>query len=170
MAKVVITADIHGIYSVWEKFTKMIGPGDILVVAGDLYDTRYGNSSVKDFSPEKIREEAERLSVNFAYVYGNCDNESFYPGFSYFAEFKYKNKNILVHHGHISGFDTSDFSIVIQGHTHVKRLEKASGKLFINPGSPVLPRDNVESFAIIENNEARLIDFYTNDTLKSVSF
>ena len=52
-----ITADIHGRYSIWQKITQRLTPEDILIIAGDLFGTRYPEWSLPDYQPENIRAE-----------------------------------------------------------------------------------------------------------------
>jgi len=45
MPKLIVTADIHGSYSSWLTIKALLGSNDKLVIAGDLFDTKYGNFS-----------------------------------------------------------------------------------------------------------------------------
>ena len=52
MNKLIVTADVHGSFGSWLTLKQLMKPGDKLVIAGDLFDTRYGNYSNPDFQPE----------------------------------------------------------------------------------------------------------------------
>ena len=67
MAELIITADLHGSYTSWLTLKTLLAPGDGLVIAGDLFDTRYGDFSDPDFQPDAIKEE-----LIFPMVTGPC--------------------------------------------------------------------------------------------------
>jgi putative phosphoesterase len=167
MSKLLIVADIHGHYSIWQKVTQLLGPKDTLAVAGDLFDTRYGNYKNRDFMPEQIKEEFIDLNIPKYYVYGNCDDEWFFPGQEYFIKFDFNGKKILLRHGHIKEPLHSDIDIIIEGHSHIKQLEIKGKKIFLNPGSVAIPRDEIASYAIWEGNKIGLLDMENNRQLKS---
>ena len=61
MPKLIVTADIHGSYSSWLTTKTLLNSNDKLVIAGDLFDTKYGSFSNADFQPELIKKE---LKIN----------------------------------------------------------------------------------------------------------
>lgn len=161
MSRLLITGDIHGSYQTWQRFRELITPEDTLVIAGDLFDTRYGRRGNYDFQPEMIRTEFLDLPNPGYIVYGNCDEQAFFPQQCDSCSFQFNGKTILLHHGHVKNDIGDDIDVVIQGHTHIGRLEKAGDTIFLNPGSMAFPRDGAASYAQIDSAEIRLIHFET---------
>ncbi|MBU0993063.1 MAG: YfcE family phosphodiesterase [Proteobacteria bacterium] len=158
MARLIITADIHGFYSAWQKIVNVLNSDDSLVVAGDFFDTRYGKHSEPDYLPEIIRKEFTHLNIPKYYVYGNCDQPAFFPGYDFWETFLFQGKKILLTHGHYHLPENNGYDIRIQGHTHAGLIQQKSDGIFINPGSISLPRDNFKSYAVIEGHHIRLVD------------
>ena len=170
MEKLIVTADIHGQYSIWKKFYTILKPTDTLIVAGDLFDTKYGNLKNTDFQPQLIRDEFKNLPNTKYYVYGNCDNKSFYPDHDIMLKFSYFGKRFLLGHGHFIFPDISNVEIVIEGHSHVKKLEKKGGVIFLNPGSASFPRDKIPSYAEITSKEIVIKNFLTGIVIEGLEF
>ncbi len=191
MKRLVVTADLHGSYSTWLTLKDMLTPEDALVVAGDLFGTRYPGYGHYDYQPERILEELKDFSNPLYFVYGNCDLSSFSPGYQDSMTFDFMDWKIFLHHGDIytkqlpSNILSSDINLVIQGHTHVFALEniiKQNSETIIeqfpnykkyitllNPGSLSAPRTSFYTYSIISNNRIDIIDIKTGNSLKSVS-
>ncbi|WP_300672947.1 YfcE family phosphodiesterase [Desulfoluna sp.] len=152
----IITADIHGHLPTWRLIKAQLKPGDGLAVAGDLFDTVYGRAH-PEFDPFTIREEFQALANPTWYVCGNCDQPDFYSGELSLA-FSWEEKTLLLAHGHSHLPDLTDYDIVIQGHTHVSQLDTLMGKVFLNPGSPVIPRGGHQGFARLSDNRLELVE------------
>lgn len=169
MAKLIITADIHGSLSAWSTIKGLLGPSDTLAVAGDLFDTVYGSSSDIDYQPDTIRREFLSLACETHYVYGNCDKKEFLAGFETFDTFIFEGRSILLNHGHKNLPDLTEYHIVIQGHSHIPQLETLMGKVFLNPGSPSLPRVSFASYAVIEDDTIKIMEFPDHTVLKEMN-
>jgi len=170
MEKLIVTADIHGSYTSWLTMKHILDPSDKLAVAGDLFDTKYGNLSDIDFRPDSIKKELKTFKHDFYYVYGNCDTTAFFPGFDTKKEFHLFNKKILLFHGHRTSNISDDIDIVIQGHTHLCHLEKKGNIIFMNPGSITCPRNGRYTYGLIENTSASLIELKTGNKLITIKF
>jgi len=168
MTKLIVTADIHGSYTSWRTIKKLLNPDDTLLIAGDLFDTKYGNPSHVDFQPESIKKELIRLKQHFYYVYGNCDMTSFFPGFGSTLTLTIFNKKIFLTHGHRPFTPSTDIDIIIQGHTHLCFLERKGQQIFINPGSLTCPRNGMKTYGVIENTSASLKEIKTGNTLITI--
>mmetsp|Transcript_13415 Transcript_13415/g.6569 ORF Transcript_13415/g.6569 Transcript_13415/m.6569 type:complete len:163 (+) Transcript_13415:53-541(+) len=124
VSKLIITADIHGAYSAWNKIKFLLRDDDTLAVAGDLFGTRFIRYfGEQDYYPEKIKKEFIGLSNRKYYVYGNCDHEEFFPCQEHFVRFEFNEIAIFLQHGHIKS-EIPNVDILIGGHTHTRRLEK----------------------------------------------
>ncbi len=164
MSKLVITADVHGSIDTWNKITTLLNDEDTLAIAGDLFDTVYGNYGTTDFQPEVIKKEFIKLPCTKYYVYGNCDSEKFFVEQKRQLSFKFDNLTFFLNHGHYHLPDLIDYDVIIEGHSHVAKLNSVMGKVFLNPGSPVLPRENGPTYAILEDNTIRIINIDNNQT------
>ncbi|WP_248509206.1 metallophosphoesterase [Sporosarcina sp. NCCP-2222] len=101
-------------------------------------------------------------------VKGNCDRERQFPDQ---VVQRVGNKQILVVHGHQHDCNRSllplyyealeqKADIVLFGHTHLYGAEMKDDILFLNPGSPVLPRRGKEpTYAIIEWEQDATVSF-----------
>lgn len=158
--QLIITADIHGHLPTWRLIKARLKPGDGLAVAGDLFDTVYGKSH-PEFDPVTIRDEFIALAGPTWYVCGNCDHPDFFSG-AYTRDFTWEERSFLMAHGHRPLPDLTDADIVIQGHTHVPRLGTLMGKVFLNPGSPVMPRSGNECFARLSGDLLELVELHSN--------
>jgi len=166
--KFLVTADIHGSLSTWLTIRALMAPRDVLVIAGDLFDTRYGHFSHPDFDPEAIRQDLSGIRHKFYYVYGNCDVPAFFPGYDHSLLFTAENKKIFLHHGHHRGRISSDTDIIIQGHTHVWSLEEQQGKIFLNPGSITRPKKGAATYGIIDDRSVCIMDLQTGSPIASL--
>ncbi|WP_457553331.1 YfcE family phosphodiesterase [Desulfobacula sp.] len=168
MKQIIVTADIHGSYNSWLTMKNLLEPLDALAIAGDLFDTKYGDFTKIDFQPESIKKELHTFNHPFYYVYGNCDTPSFFPGFDMQMEFSAFQKNIFLSHGHRSFTCSKNIDIIIQGHTHICFLKKKDGQVFMNPGSITCPRNGLSTYGVIKANCASLIELKTGNKLISV--
>jgi len=146
-----------------------MGPKDSLVIAGDLFDTRYGNYS-RDFQPEFIKKEMQAMAQKYYYVYGNCDVPSFFPGHGSTLEFTSFEKKIFLIHGHTSQIAPDNTDIIIQGHTHLWSLENKDNQIFLNPGSLSIPRNQFYTYGIIDKYQVSVIDLKTEKPLSVLDF
>jgi len=173
--KALITADIHGLYSVWQKVTRLLNKDDILIIAGDFYDTKYGDRLNPDFQPEKIIAEFDNLINEKYFVYGNCDLPSSYPHQNRHLSFEMFGKSIFLTHGDELSSQPEIIAIekkpdiYIYGHTHVFALRKYQEMLIINPGSLSKPKTANYTYATItlENKTLKtsIIDLHKDEEL-----
>lgn len=170
MKRLFITADVHGDFSSWLTIKALTRADDGLVIAGDLFDTRYGNYFHPDFRPEDIRGDISSMEPRLYYVYGNCDVPSFFPGHDLFLEFQSLGKKIFLHHGHARPALPLDSEIIIQGHTHYPKLQKTNGRIFFNPGSLTSPRNHVPTYGIMDTDGIRILELKTGRATASIDF
>ncbi|MBF0209412.1 MAG: metallophosphoesterase family protein [Desulfamplus sp.] len=188
--RLIVTADVHGSYSTWLTIKELLKPDDSIAVAGDLFGTRYPRYGYDDYQPNQILEELSKFSHPFYFVYGNCDRDSFSPGYLDTLKFSFMDWKIFLHHGdrYLRQIPpdvlSSDVNLVIQGHTHVFALEEkicltssseshnqnGDGKKIIslNPGSLSDPRTPFYTYAVVESKKIDIIDIKTAISLKSI--
>ncbi|MDO5650373.1 MAG: metallophosphoesterase family protein, partial [Gallicola sp.] len=78
-------------------------------------------------------------------------------------------------HGHKESENTRFFkalelgaNVIVTGHTHIKVLENKDGMVFLNPGSPSLPKDGIRSVAKYEGGEFSLIDVESEEVISKL--
>jgi putative phosphoesterase len=158
MPRVIIIADIHGFYPAWQAIAAILRPEDTLAVAGDFFDTRYGDQADNTYQPELIRDAFNHLSIPKYYVYGNCDEPAFCPGHDYGETFTFEGKKIFLTHGHFCSCPEEEAAdIRIEGHTHKALIKRREKSILLNPGSIPLPRNGFRGYAVIENQKIRLV-------------
>ena len=165
MGKLIVTADIHGSKNAWLTITQKLTQNDCLAIAGDLFDTVYGSAGDRDFNPGYIKQGLESLPCPLHYVYGNCDQKDYVPGFDTQTSFQFDGLSYILNHGHLRLPDLTGYDVVIEGHSHVPRLESLMGKVFLNPGSPTYPRIDIETYATVENRIISILSFKTHRVL-----
>ena len=166
MTRLIVTADVHGSFSTWLCVKELMDENDFLAMAGDLFDTKFGNRADADFQPESIRDDLAPLAHRIFYVYGNCDTESFLPGYNRHLEFHMFDRNFLLCHGHGSLPKTRNFpDVVISGHTHQAKLEKINGVVHMNPGSLKKPRNRMYTYGIIQEKIAKIVDIKSGEVI-----
>lgn len=168
MSRLIVTADIHGSFSTWLLLKELMAEDDYLAIAGDLFDTMFGNRLDTDFRPESIREDLASVRDRLLYVYGNCDTESFLPGYDQHLEFHMFDRNFLLCHGHRFFSDTAaEPDVIISGHTHTAKLERNNGKIHMNPGSLKKPKNRIYTYGVIDGETAKIVDIKSKDVLFS---
>lgn len=166
MARLIVTADVHGSFSTWLTVKELMSENDFLAIAGDLFDTKFGNRLDADFQPESIREDLATRLHRILYVYGNCDTENFFPGYNRHLELNMFGRNLLMCHGDRPPPETgTPHDIVITGHTHRAKLEKVNGVLHMNPGSLKKPKNRMYTYGIIEEKTAKILDIKSAQVL-----
>lgn len=153
---VLITGDLHGSLPAFRAIIERSADEGAhhLIIAGDLCpgdDPRFSHLLGEAPKPFLVR--------------GNCDSTYAFSqaGIIYpprILQLSYEGRTILLTHGDLS-FDPLHFGlargdIVISGHTHVPLLEfDGSGILYINGGSPALPRSRWgETYARVREGTA----------------
>ncbi|MBS4222609.1 metallophosphoesterase [Lederbergia citrea] len=154
--KLLIVSDSHGNRSALENLkVKYEGMVDAMIHCGD--------SELKADDP----------ALNgFAVVGGNCDLDSRLPEE---LVLKIKESTIFIAHGHLLQIKSSLMNIsyrakelgadcVFFGHSHLLGAEMIDGKLFLNPGSILLPRGgNEKTYAIVNKKDSVFNVHFYND-------
>lgn len=169
MQKLLITADIHGNYNAWLTINALLDKDDALAVAGDLFDTRYGNWSSPAFAPDTIKSDLKSFSHPFFYVYGNCDVPSFFPGYESGMQFSFSKKQIHMVHNYFPSLVDDTVDIVIHGHTHLASLEQKENTILLNPGSITSPRNGLYTYAVMQGNTVSLVELNPCRILSQIS-
>lgn len=148
--KILITSDTHSMYNKISDLILEREDIDLLIHAGDgVDDCKYINYET---------------GIKYYVVKGNNDYFSDQP---YEKVIQLLGHKILLSHGHKENIDVSinqlfqkaldyDCDIVIFGHIHRYVNIERNGILFLNPGSPILPRDGQSSCIIMVLEEDKI--------------
>ncbi len=167
--KYLIASDIHGSsYYTKELFKKVDELKiDKVFLLGDILYHGPRNPLPKEYNPEEVFTLINKYTKKVVLIKGNCDSEVdqmvLENNFVEVGLIEENNKNIFLHHGHkeLKSLNENDF--VIQGHTHINKLEIIDNITYLNPGSIALPKGGcANSFIIIENNKITCYDFSMN--------
>jgi uncharacterized protein len=160
--RAVVSGDFQGQWTGWQRFKSLILPEDVLIFTGDLFDTKYGDRQDQDFQPEALRSDFLDLPQAKHFVYGNCDQEFFLPGYPLFENFMFNGKQIFLTHGNTALYQPSNIlrekkiDLYISGHTHVPELRKQGNTVLLNPGSLAKPRALKLTYALLESTSGGL--------------
>lgn len=184
--KVGIISDTHGDGGAWEQALATCFQGvDLIIHAGDVLYHGPGNPIISRYAPKNLVELLHRSPVPLLVARGNCDAEVDVTvlklAFSEQVVFQMGGYRIIAQHGHrlqageaatLAAYHRAD--LWISGHTHVPELVARGGIIFVNPGSPSLPRTGPmgrkKTVAVADEHSVRLLDLSTGEILKEITW
>lgn len=177
-----VISDTHGNVTAFRKALDLFSGVDMIVHAGDVlyHPPRLGCGEGYDI-PAFV-ETLNGLSIPIVIAQGNCDAQVYeelleIPVQSPYAYVSRENLSIVVSHGHLLAREKmieqgkryrADY--FISGHTHVPVLEDVGGLVLMNPGSPAIPKFEIDArpvptVGLITDSGARIIDLETGAVL-----
>ena len=184
-----VISDTHGGLKCWQDITKGIFSGtDLIIHAGDIFYHGIRNPQPDGYDTITLAQEINDFQIPLIICKGNCDSEVDQlvvdlPIQSPYIFCQFDELKILVHHGHLLTDKevlrlTSrwDIGICITGHTHIPCLERQKNVIFLNPGSPALPKgDGIPTVALIETQameekvaKITIIDYQHDKVVKNL--
>lgn len=176
--KIGVIADTHGDVLAFEKTMDILKDTVRILHAGDILYHGPFNPILPTYNPLELAKMLNRLKVPIIFAKGNCDSEVDTLALDYPIESPYVyilagNLRILIQHGHSLSEDKlldlakkGKVNLVVSGHTHTYQLEEKEGVIFLNPGSPSLPKgDKAPSVATIDDEIIRIISLDDKKTL-----
>jgi uncharacterized protein len=182
--KIGLISDTHGDVEAFEKAFEILKDSDLLMHSGDLFYHGLFNPIKESYNPLELSKLIYKIKKPVIFSRGNCDSEVDQLALDFnildpVRIFYYKENIIYLHHGHKKKdeelIDLSKkfrFNIVVSGHTHIYRIEKKENIIFINPGSPSLPKGgNPPSIGEIDfdNNLVRIINIANSKEILSLN-
>lgn len=162
--KLLVISDIHGSLFYLQKMIEIFEKNSydkILILGDELYHGPR-NPLPKNYSPKEVAELLNRYKNKIIAVRGNCDSEVDqmvleYPIMSDYNLIFWNNKKIFMTHGHTYNINNplpmEEGDILIYGHFHIPMINTENKRIFLNPGSISLPKENSEnSFGVFEDN------------------
>lgn len=178
--KIGVISDTHGDLRAWQRALSLMSGAELIIHAGDVLYHGPRNPIPEGYDPAGLA-----LSLNqvgsLIIVRGNCDADVDQlvidvPIMSPYAFIFVEGLRIIVHHGveweQKSKEDLArryKANLLISGHTHRGSLDATHNAVFLNPGSPSLPKEPAPaSIALIENGTVKLVSL-SGEVLKQVS-
>ncbi|HBF36830.1 MAG TPA: phosphodiesterase [Firmicutes bacterium] len=179
-----VISDTHGSLTAWrEAYQRYFQNTDLIIHCGDVLYHGPRNPLPDVYDPKALAAEINAVNKPLVIVQGNCDAEVDqmvldYPLESPYAHVLTPEFRILAHHGHHWSPETtpakiSDFyQIIISGHTHVPELHRINQTIFLNPGSPALPKNEEQTptIALISPGEIKIINIKNGQTVHDLMF
>lgn len=177
--KITIMSDTHGSRTAFQKALEAAGACDLFLHAGDILYHGPRNPLPEGYDPAALAGAINALDRPFIAAAGNCDAPVdqlmlAVPVQAPYALVYLERQVILVTHGHITGEEELlslarkwGVSLVVTGHTHVKRLEKKNEVYVLNPGSCALPKDGSPSIVLLEDGRAQFINISSGEIIQS---
>lgn len=180
--KLLIASDIHGDLECAKKVIEALEREgcDKLVLLGDILYHGPRNDLPSGYAPKAVIDLLNGYRDRILAVRGNCDTEvdQMVLSFPILADYAYisvDGLSIFATHGHKFNLDSlpplATGDILLHGHTHVLAAEEfGNGNLYLNPGSPSIPKGgNPGTYIIYENRRFTIVDLAGNIVLvKSV--
>ena len=170
--KVLIISDIHGSNYYAKKILEIEKREipDKIILLGDLYYHGPRNNLTKEYNPMEVSKILNSLKDKIIAIRGNCDAQvdEMISEFTFQdnIETNINGKKIFLTHGHKYNIDklpNKDFDLMIYGHFHTGFIKETNGKIFANPGSISLPKNNTKnSYLILDNEKIILKDVEGN--------
>ena len=164
-----VISDTHGGLKSWQDISKgVFSEVDLVIHAGDVFYHGIKNPQPEGYDTLALARALNDFPLPILICKGNCDSEVDQlavdiPIQSPYLVCQFDKLRILVHHGHLLAEQEVerlvarwDCGIYICGHTHIPRLERRENVLFLNPGSPALPKgDGIPTVSLIETAEGK---------------
>ena len=162
--KLLIASDIHGDFAAASAIVeayKALG-ADRLVLLGDILYHGPRNDLPENYAPKKVIALLNSIKDELLCVRGNCDTEVDqmvldFPILADYAFIEADGMRMFVTHGHKFNMQCppplKKGDVLLHGHTHVATaIPFGDGNLYINPGSPSIPKENTPKGYILYEN------------------
>jgi putative phosphoesterase len=182
-----VVSDTHGSLESWVDLSQgMFSDTDLVIHAGDIFYHGIKNPQPRGYDTSALAQAINDFPRPLMICKGNCDSEVDQlvvdiPIQSPYLICHFDGLKILVHHGHLLTEEEVlrlasrwDFGICISGHTHIPRLERQENVLFLNPGSPALPKgEGIPTVGLIETEgpppKISILDYQKDSVLKTIT-
>lgn len=177
--KVMVISDIHGSSEALKKAVLAFETEkcDKLLILGDVLYHGPRNDLPEGHNPKECIDILNSLSDKIIGVKGNCDAEVDqmvlnFPIMSDYLFLELGDKTVFATHGQNleSQLESvaKNASVILSGHTHVTTFKKENGKIFANPGSISLPKEETKPGYIILDSAKLFLKINYRITLKTL--
>jgi uncharacterized protein len=162
--KLMIASDIHGSAFYCNEMIEAYKreKADKLLLLGDILYHGPRNDLPKEYAPKKVIEMLNNIKEELLCVRGNCDTEvdQMVLDFPIMAEYcilYLGNRMIFATHGHKFNPENMPLlkkgDILLNGHTHIPKFELVNERIYMNPGSVSIPKENSpHGYIILDEN------------------
>lgn len=180
--KIGVISDTHGNIAALDRALKIFEGVDVIVHAGDVlyHPPRLGCTEGYDI-PAFV-ERLNSLTIPVIIAQGNCDPQVYeellkMPVQSPYAFLDFGGVRVVANHGHLMSREQMvetgrryRVHYFVSGHTHVPVLEDVGGVVLMNPGSPAIPKyevngEPVPTVGIITDSSAEIINIADGSVL-----
>jgi uncharacterized protein len=180
--KIGIVSDTHGSITAWQKAFSLLNDSQLIIHCGDVLYHGPRNPLPDGYQPQELVTALNAMTIPMVYSKGNCDAEVDQMLLEYPIEAPYVHLvidgiRILVHHGHQFDGETvpakllRDNRLIISGHTHLPGIHQKDLTVFLNPGSPALPKNSpkVPTVAQIIDRRIEILNLVDGSVVQSIS-
>ncbi len=153
--KILIASDIHGSSYYTTRISEIFENGnfDRLVLLGDILYHGARNDLPEGYNPKIVFQTLNKYKDRIIAIKGNCDSEvdEMVLDFPLLPRISMEIDGVIwnmLHGHHMTDFEKG--TIVLSGHTHVKRDEVIDGVRYLNPGSTTIPKDGSNSYLVYD--------------------
>ncbi len=162
--KILFASDIHGSAYYCGKLLEIYrqSGAERMVLLGDILYHGPRNDLPKEYAPKQVIAMLNEYKDQIYAVRGNCDTEVDqmvleFPVLADYALLSFNGRTFYATHGHVYNQDhlppVQAGDILIHGHTHLLKAEKAGDITVLNPGSVSIPKGgNPNTYAMLEDN------------------
>jgi uncharacterized protein len=159
-----ILSDIHGSVPAFESAMKAFEAekSDFIILCGDYLNHGPRNAIPEGYDPARLAPMINARKAIIMGVRGNCDSEVDqmlleFPCLGDYLTFFADRRRCFITHGHLFNAEKmpplQKGDVFISGHTHIPVLEEREGLIFLNPGSPSIPKGgSVGGYATIDES------------------
>jgi len=154
--KAVVISDTHGSPGPVKRILERNGEDLLIIHCGDFLYHGPRNPLPGDYDPEELAALLRQYCRRIEGVRGNCDSEIdlMQIGLVDLPEARtlvISDTELFISHGHKEFGLPFEQGIIISGHTHISHLSREGKLIFLNPGSPSIPKDGTGgSYATID--------------------
>jgi putative phosphoesterase len=139
-----IISDTHGSVRAWNSAVKLFGSVQAVLHAGDVLMHRYSGA----FTSDELAEAINNFSSPVFISRGNCDlwgdETMLKPGLQPYISLLWNGRRVVMMHGDNMSLlmrmaKSEGAQLVISGHTHIAKITRTDGMIFLNPGSASRP-------------------------------
>jgi putative phosphoesterase len=177
-----VISDTHGNIAAFDKALAVFDAADLIIHAGDVLYHPPKLGWTEGYDIPAFVDRLNGLSIPIVIARGNCDPEVLeellkMPVQSPYALVEFEGVRIVTNHGHLltkqQMIDTArryKADYFVSGHTHIPVLENVDGVTLMNPGSPAIPKYEVNgrpipSVGLITDESARIVNIADGSTL-----
>lgn len=179
--KIGILSDIHGYPDKFKRAMELFKDCQMVLCAGDILYHGPRNPILEGYNPRKLGEEIQSCKAPILFSRGNCDAEVDLmvlnlPLILPVVFYESNGVRFMVTHSHDMDENrlkeiakAYEISIMIIGHTHIRKWYRDGNTLFVNPGSISVPKgDGIPSAAIYDDGVISFINIENGEIIEKV--